>query len=201
MSENQKSVIILEDNQDIADFLGQLVTSYGVSHIVCTSQNEVLQAIDQHEIILALLDIMLPETDGRNVAGAIREKGCSFPIYFMTGVHTKIISQELQAVTNGVLRKPFSINTLRNILDKSLKTPSVCEGKAKFRREVLEIMAAIASDGESLLRKKEEIYQTFVDCGEKTNPQVFLELLDNFETVVKEGLKQLNKRLEDIKSL
>jgi len=151
----QKAVILLEDEEDIADLLAQLISAAGALPVVCRDQESVLRAIDDHDVVLALLDIMLPEVDGREVAAALRAKKVTFPIYFMTGIKAKSIGNNYHALADGVLYKPFSLQELRDLLARFLSAAAA--PAADDNRKILELMAVIASEQEDIRRHQKQL--------------------------------------------
>ncbi len=150
----RKSVIVLEDEVDIGELMAQLLTSYGVRPVVCRDRRSALAAIaEDQEVALALLDIMLPGSDGRDVAAEMRARGAKFPIYYVTGVSDLAITPEHLSHVNGLFRKPFSISELRDVLDQILHGEPLSEEQA-VKRQLLEIMAAVATEKENLRRQQ-----------------------------------------------
>ena len=67
-----RRVLIVDDNHDAADTLGELLTSLGATVQVAHSGHAALDMLDTFEPEAILLDIGMPELDGYDVARAIR---------------------------------------------------------------------------------------------------------------------------------
>lgn len=187
-----KAVIILEDDEDIAELLSQLIHSYGASPFICATEEEVMTAASSSDTALILLDIMLPTVDGRNVAKSLRKRGVNFPLYFMTGISANNISAEHLALADGILQKPFPINDLRAILDKTLMTNSEIKGKKDNNRRMLELMTTIATEQESIRRHQSRL-QNLVATVEQ---QGLSEQFGEFGMAVEASLERLASRLD-----
>lgn len=157
MPDGKRKVIILEDDDDISALFCQLLSSYGAEPILCQNQQTALAAADDPAVAMALLDIMLPDTDGRNVAASLREKNVDFPVYFMTGIRESSIGEQHLSLARGVLKKPFAIKELRAILDRELTQSSEPDRSAGLDREMLELMTSVATEQESLRRQQRQL--------------------------------------------
>lgn len=78
-----EKILIVDDEQEIADLLEVYLQNenYTVYKYYCAK--EALACIESREIDLAILDIMLPETDGFSICRKIREKH-TYPIIMLT---------------------------------------------------------------------------------------------------------------------
>lgn len=202
MRKAQKYVIILEDDEDIADLFAQLLSSYGAAPITCRTAEAVQEAIERHPVALALLDIMLPDTDGRNVAAMLYEKKVDFPVYFMTGVSPQNIGAEYLKKASGILRKPFSIQELRQVLDKSLKS-SDKRRESTAGRQMLELMTAIATERENIRRQQCKLIGLLgsleIELGHKDNS--LAEQFREFAMGLEAGMSRFAAQLDAVKSL
>lgn len=196
MPSDRQSVIILEDDEDIADFLAQLLTTYGVYPIICHNEQEVLQALKDHAVALALLDIMLPAIDGRNVAETLRKHGVSFPIYFMTGIRDEDLSETTRALADGILHKPFTVNKLKSILD-GIFSQGVLPAAQQNRQSLLEIMANLATERESLRRRRMDLCAIRKTCSAQNCSAVY-EQCQSITLALEASLERIAKELEAV---
>lgn len=80
-------ILIAEDEDDIRRLLALNMKKEGYDVIECKDGIEALEAFKNHEIHLALLDIMMPNIDGITVMEEIR-KSSIIPIIFITAMST-----------------------------------------------------------------------------------------------------------------
>ena len=79
-------ILVVEDDLDIADLIGQYLTAAGHTVERLTSGREVLARLRREPVDLVILDIMLPELDGLRVCGAMRAEPATaaIPIIMLT---------------------------------------------------------------------------------------------------------------------
>lgn len=99
-----RRMLIVEDEEIIADGLKGLLADAGFEAIVASSGAEALEAAGTFQPDLVLLDVGLPDLDGTEVARRIHQSRPDTPVIFMTG------HGDVHAVS--ALRKPFEIDEL-----------------------------------------------------------------------------------------
>jgi CheY-like chemotaxis protein len=67
-----RRILIVDDNRDAADTLGQLLTALGATIAVAHSGSAALEALEMFHPDAVVLDIGMPEMDGYEVARRIR---------------------------------------------------------------------------------------------------------------------------------
>ena len=72
-------ILIADDDRDIVDVLKLYLQNSNFDTVICNNGQEAIETIENDKIDLALLDIMMPETDGYEVATYIR-KNYNIPI-------------------------------------------------------------------------------------------------------------------------
>lgn len=104
------TVLVVEDEPDIADILRITLKYNGFAVIGAATGREALAAARQHRPDLVLLDVMLPDLDGFEVTRRLRAAGNDCPILFLTartGTDDRITG--LSAGGDDYVAKPFSI--------------------------------------------------------------------------------------------
>ena len=114
-SEEKKSILVVDDEEEIANFIAMALTAEGYSVKTAFSGGEALKTIKDEDFGLVLLDIAMADIDGIEVCQEI--KGASrtrmIPVYMITALLTEEIKKRsLEAGADGYLAKPFKINTL-----------------------------------------------------------------------------------------
>ena len=103
------SIVVLEDERAIAEMLEVILRKEGFSNIkLCASVQEAMLVIQEGVADFYLLDIMLPDGNGLDVAKAIRAQSDA-PIFFLTAKAND--ADKLKGFMNGAddyITKPFN---------------------------------------------------------------------------------------------
>jgi two-component system sensor histidine kinase/response regulator len=138
-SSMHEQVLIIEDEQDVAELLRYNLVKEQYRTLVAHSGEEALEAVQCQIPDCVLLDIMLPGLDGWEVCRIIREsaKGQSVPIIMLTALSSE--DARIQGLTLGAddyVSKPFSIRELlikiRKLIDRQ-QTLKLLVAKARER--------------------------------------------------------------------
>ena len=101
-------IIVVDDEREIADLIGLYLENDGYEVKKFQTGEQALRDIDGEEPALAVLDVMLPDTDGFTLLRRIREKH-SFPVIMLTARVTD--SDKILGLTMGAddyITKPFN---------------------------------------------------------------------------------------------
>ena len=63
-----KNILVVDDEKDVRDFLGDLLKDQGYSVRIAADGVEALEQIEQYKPALVFLDIQMPVLDGMSVA-------------------------------------------------------------------------------------------------------------------------------------
>ena len=124
-------------------------------------------------------------------------------IYFMTGVMKPEIGDEYLDVADGVLKKPFSIADLRNVLEKAFGEglePTV----GSEIHDLLGMITTIATEQEEIRRQQARIasFVTIFQEGAEGGPSA--EELARFKADVaryEDGLARMERSLSEIQEM
>jgi CheY-like chemotaxis protein len=110
-------ILVVDDNRDTADTLGWLVESCGHEVQVAYDGAKVLAAADTFRPHVVLLDIGLPNLNGYELAGMLRERLTGVLIIAVTGHGNAAQRQRAaEAGFNFLLEKPIDPDTLTEFL-------------------------------------------------------------------------------------
>jgi two-component system response regulator MtrA len=78
------SVLVVEDDQDLAEMLGIVLNGAGIEVDLVSRGDEVMDVFRNNQPDVVLLDVMLPGVDGVEVCKAIRQESPRVPIIFLS---------------------------------------------------------------------------------------------------------------------
>ena len=109
-----KKVLLIDDDEDLRQALSeQLLMTENFDVHEGASGTEALEKIKQHSYDLLVLDVGLPDTDGRELCRLIRKQGVKCPILMLTGHDTDSDTiLGLDAGANDYITKPFKFPVL-----------------------------------------------------------------------------------------
>lgn len=101
-------IMVVDDDQDLAEMLGIVLTGEGYEVNLVSRGDEVITAFETQAPDLVLLDVMLPGMDGVEVCKSIREKSM-VPIVMLTAKgETGDVVAGLEAGADDYMVKPFN---------------------------------------------------------------------------------------------
>lgn len=90
MLENKKKIILVEDDATLGYLLSEYLIMNKFEVFWAKNGFECLKKLEQNDYDLAILDIMLPDIDGFNLAHSIKSKYSNLPFIFLTARSLKI---------------------------------------------------------------------------------------------------------------
>ncbi len=119
---NDKMILVVDDDDGVRSLVRAVLRRHG--HNVDTARDgaEALQKIKQDGYSLILLDLMMPKIDGLEVMRKIEDEGIVSEalIVVMTAADDSLIAQLDRRRVHGVIRKPFDIEELAEIVTESI---------------------------------------------------------------------------------
>ena len=120
-----KKILIVDDEADVLEVLGARLSSIGYQVVKAGNGRE---AIDKARIEmpnLIILDILLPDIDGEDVAQALRNMPLTkdIPIIYLTCLFTKQDEKREghQINKNLFVAKPYDIKELLDLISKTIR--------------------------------------------------------------------------------
>ncbi len=102
-------VLIVEDEQALAEVIGQYLRQAGYEVCLLHRGDQVLPLLAERDVDLMVLDLMLPGMDGLSLCRAVRQQGCKMGIIMTTArveEVDRLLGLELGA--DDYLCKPYS---------------------------------------------------------------------------------------------
>lgn len=112
-----KKVLVIEDNHAILDVITLILQSEAYKVSGLSKSANMMEHINAFQPDMMILDIMLPDGDGRELLQQLRgnEQTADIPVLMISAKYTDKTIQHGPIKPNGFLAKPFDIDEL---LDK-----------------------------------------------------------------------------------
>jgi CheY-like chemotaxis protein len=110
-----QTILIIDDDDAMADVLGQRLGRQGYDVLVAASGEEGLALARKQTPSLVLLDLRLPDVDGFNVCQELADspETCTIPVIILSGMERPdIIRRSRAAGCQYYVRKPYDPNAL-----------------------------------------------------------------------------------------
>jgi len=129
-----KTILIVDDEEDILDLLDYTLESAGYDTIACINTSNVRDILDEEEISLILMDRNLPGVEGSLFIEKIRSEGYNQPVIY---VSAKDLSDDIVAGFerggDDYITKPFNVNELKArvsaLIRRTSKTQTILKHK------------------------------------------------------------------------
>lgn len=207
-------ILIADDNKQIADVLAKFVVKEGMEPVVATDGEMALQLFAKHapDIVMVLLDVMMPKMDGFEVCKTIR-RDSMVPIIMITARdedYDRIMGLDMGA--DDYVVKPFSptevMARIRAVL-RRIKSPAQPGGQiltiSNLFIDIDRYEVRIGTESVSLTKKEVELLYTLAN----THIKMFTrdDLLDKVwgadyegtDRVVDTHIKRLRAKLNNYK--
>lgn len=118
MAQVERTVLVVDDNQDIRNLVGHFLGSDGYLVFTASNGDEALAILNNNVINLVLLDVMMPGKSGIEVLKEIRngsnKKIREIPVMMITAKSTtEDIDEALLHGANSYIIKPFRGQLIR----------------------------------------------------------------------------------------
>jgi len=108
MPVGKTTILVIDDEDYIRKLLQRMLEEAGYGVVTAANGREALDMMLQTNVSLVLLDIMMPEIDGFQVLGLIREKS-GVPVIMLTGRgEVTALRDAVDLGADDYVRKPFN---------------------------------------------------------------------------------------------
>ena len=146
-------ILIIEDEKLLADSVKMLLERKGFE-VECVYDGKTGEQYAELGVYdLLILDVMMPEMDGYQVAREVRAKRCSTPILMLTaksGLEDRITG--LNAGADYYLTKPFDTRELMACINALLRRQGGQVDEMTFGNTTLDLSTCILSCGDKSIR-------------------------------------------------
>lgn len=149
------TILLVEDEKEIADTLNYALTSEGFNPIWVANSEDAIKALQEHHIDLGIFDVGLPDGNGFELLKKVRQNDEHLPVMFLTARSEeidRIIGLEIGA--DDYVVKPFSprevVARVKVILKRSKRKARIEEPKSNSLFEHSEQRRVVEYQGNAL---------------------------------------------------
>ena len=121
MSESEKTILLIDDEEAIVLLLETILSVYGYKSVSCLSPKEGLEKAKQIKPNLIILDIAMPEMDGYEVCQALKSDNDTKDIPVLMVTALALIQDKkkgYESGANGFIFKPFDPQIVISEIEK-----------------------------------------------------------------------------------
>lgn len=122
MVENKFSILVVDDEQDVRDYLGRDLNRRGYHVIEASTAEDGIEQVRVNDVDLVLLDVKLPKMDGVQALEEIKKINPEIEAIMITGHGT--IESATESMRKGAydyVEKPLSIEKIVLMIEKALE--------------------------------------------------------------------------------
>lgn len=165
------SILYVEDDPTLSFVTKDNLEMHGYHVTHCENGKIAIETYDKGEFDLCILDVMMPEVDGFQVANHIRRKNSEIPIIFLTAKSLK--DDKLHGLRIGAddyILKPFSIEELQLKIEIFLKRSKVYAKEktesifsiGEYSFDFLNLSLMIGNNVRTLTQKEADVLKYFI---------------------------------------
>jgi diguanylate cyclase (GGDEF)-like protein/PAS domain S-box-containing protein len=169
---NQQTILVVDDNRQIADFCAQtLLPELGFKARAAYTAQQAMEYIQGNSIAMMLLDLHLPDKSGFDLLRELMDKQIELPTVLITAEGSEQIAAE--AFRMGVidyLPKPFDADKLEAIITRALTHARLEQEKEQLTfqlKEQIAMQTVLTRVGRSVTSSLEldEVLRRVVEAG------------------------------------
>jgi two-component system, cell cycle sensor histidine kinase and response regulator CckA len=114
-----RKVLVVDDDPDNARMMAEVLGEEGYNVHVAPSGDVALKMWDMQRYDAALLDALMPDMSGWEVARELRQRSPQVLLAIVTGMDVRGQNRENLALVDAVFRKPIDVGALDEFLGRS----------------------------------------------------------------------------------
>jgi len=124
-----RKILVVEDDADLRETLAEQIDLHQeFKSVSVTSGADAVRAVKDGHVDLVLMDVGLPDMDGREAVRAARENGYRGPVIMLTGRDSEADTiKGLEAGANDYVTKPFRFSVLLARIRAQLRSHEASE--------------------------------------------------------------------------
>jgi DNA-binding NtrC family response regulator len=116
-----RRILVVDDDPGIGTMLTRALERHEYRVDATTSADEALDMVESASYDAALVDLVMPERDGADLAGTLRRRFPGLPIGLMTGYANSPLIPQFEKSGMAVFKKPLLIQDLVEFLQREIR--------------------------------------------------------------------------------
>ncbi len=117
-SDRSGVVALVDDDDDVRQIMSDMLTDQGFLVRSFASPGAILADPAIGEAAVVIIDFMMPEMNGAELAKALSKREPDLPVVFVSGYSDRAALESLRSFNRRILRKPFTSAELAAVLDE-----------------------------------------------------------------------------------
>jgi CheY-like chemotaxis protein len=119
-------VLVIDDDDGVRKYLAELLELGQLAVVQASTVTEALAAAREHELQLAIIDVVLPDGDGIQLLDGLREIDPLLPMLIVSGqASVESAQRAMQGRAAGMLLKPIAPDAFQQTVERALKDGQV----------------------------------------------------------------------------
>jgi len=135
-----KTILIVEDEQDILDLLEYTLSKEGYDVICCINTSNVKKILEEENISLIIMDRNLPGIEGSVFINQLKKEGLTTPVIYLSAKDKDDdIIEGFNRGADDYITKPFSLNIVKARIKAVLARTSINTEELKVKDIIYKI--------------------------------------------------------------
>jgi DNA-binding NtrC family response regulator len=155
------SLLVIDDDRTVLLLVKKAFKDAEVEVHTASTAEEGMDALREHKPDVLLLDIMLPEVSGIELAQEIRQIDQRLPVIFITAMNDS--DTAIEAMKMGAydyLLKPLDVRQVRSLIDRALETRRLMNSPVRLQEPETD-----AEDGDILVGRSTKMLEVYKQIG------------------------------------
>ncbi len=135
--DKKELILIVDDEDEMRSYIGGLVTSFGYQTSSASNGAEALEKFNAMNPALIIMDLMMPEMDGIEVLGRIKEQNGDTPVIILSGHgDTKNVVRAMKMGASDFINKPFEPEVIRHTINQVMEKKNLILEVKRLKEEM-----------------------------------------------------------------
>jgi CheY-like chemotaxis protein len=116
------TILVVDDDPDVLQSAHGILEGLGFRVIAASNARAALASLDRDKIDVALIDLIMPETSGAELAVRIRQAHPHVTLLFCSGYPDQVASQSGLITASNFISKPYQASELAALINALMKS-------------------------------------------------------------------------------